>query len=116
MLEKQGDTAGAQAAYQRAAGAGNADCAANALVFLGIMLRKRGDRSGARTAFQRVVDSGNATGRPPRGPSSGTCYQIRAKHQSDDLNAGSRAWAVAAWCGAVCRGHEVSRWWRAGRR
>jgi hypothetical protein len=64
LLDKQGDSAGARAAYQRAAGAGNADCAANALVCLGVMLRKKGDRDGARAAFQRVVDSSNADWAP----------------------------------------------------
>jgi tetratricopeptide (TPR) repeat protein len=50
LLEKQGDTIGARAACQRAAEAGNADCAANALVFLGVMLaqERRSQRGASR--------------------------------------------------------------------
>jgi hypothetical protein len=85
VLDKQGNTAGAQAAYQRAIEFGNADWAANALVFLGVMLRKRGDRGGARAAFQQVVDSGNADWAP-----SGLVELLNLLRDQDDLD-GARA-------------------------
>ena len=57
LLEKQGDVAGARAAYQRAIDSGKPDYALMAAVNLGMVLGKQGDVAGARAAYQRAIDS-----------------------------------------------------------
>jgi len=58
LLERQSDTAGAQAAYRQADEHGHGPAACN----LGVLLEEDGDVAGAQAAYQRAADRGDANG------------------------------------------------------
>jgi tetratricopeptide (TPR) repeat protein len=64
LLDKQGDAAGAQDAYEQAIDFGNVELAARARVLLARMLSKKGDSAGARAAYLQVIESSNAVWAP----------------------------------------------------
>jgi tetratricopeptide (TPR) repeat protein len=60
LLDTQGNSDGARAAYEQAIDVGDDNSAAHARVLLARLLSKKGDVSAARRAYLRVIESGNA--------------------------------------------------------
>jgi hypothetical protein len=96
-LAKQGDVAGARAAYQRAIDSGHAEWAPEAAINLGVLLAEQTDvaylsslshlnrltlaavAASARAAYQRAIDSGHAEWAPKAAASLRRLRWIHAK-------------------------------------